>query len=222
MRHVGIIAALPTEMEHILAAMTEVETRTYAHTPFYTGKVGKATVTLTLCGVGCVNAAIHTQVLVDRYPVEALICTGVAGSLSDRIPHLAMVVSEMLTFHDTDPKWQQMYYPGVAEFPADPNLVRLALASAGPEAISGVIVTGNRFVDSPAEKAELAQRFGAIAVEMEGAALAHTAYVNDLPFVVLRCISDMADGQALDTFQRFERLAAKKASDTVLRLLKQL
>lgn len=222
MKHIGIISALRSEMEHILAAMTDIQETTHANTAFYTGQVGKMRVTLTECGIGPVNAAIHAQAMVDCYPVEALICTGVAGSLSETASHLSLVIADRMAFHDMDPKWLQMGYPGVTEFHADPDLVQLAVSCAGEDTVVGTIVTGNSFVEDAAVKADLHARFNALAVEMEGASIAHGAYVNDLPFVVLRCISDMADGSAHGTFQDFEKLAAKKASDTVLRMLAQM
>ncbi len=222
MKHIGVISALRSEMEHILAAMTDVTKKNYVNTPFYTGKVGEITVTITECGIGPINAAIHTQVLVDHYPVEAIICTGVAGSLSEKAGHLSLVISEKMAFHDMDARWLTMGYPGKIEFVADPVLVRLAEECAEAETVIGTIVTGNTFVEDAAMKHDLHSRFGALAVEMEGAAIAHGAYVNNLPFVVLRSISDMADGKAQGTFQDFEKLAAKIASDTVLRMLEKM
>lgn len=131
------------------------------------------------------NAAIHAQAMVDCYPVEALICTGVAGSLSETASHLSLVIADRMAFHDMDPKWLQMGYPGVTEFHADPDLVQLAVSCAGEDTVVGTIVTGNSFVEDAAVKADLHARFNALAVEMEGASIAHGAYVNDLPFVVL-------------------------------------
>lgn len=222
MEHIGIISALHSEMEHILTAMGEVNEEMHANTSFYTGQIGKMRVTLTECGIGPINAAIHAQILADCYPVEALICTGVAGSLSEKATHLSLVVADRIAFHDMDPHWLIMGYPGVTEFSADPALIQLAVDCAGTDTIVGMIVTGNSFVEDASVKAELHRRFHALAVEMEGAAVAHGAYVNDLPFVVLRCISDMADGSAHGTFQDFEKLAAKKASDTVLQMLSRM
>lgn len=219
---IGIIAAMESEMAYFKERLKNLQQETLGGLPCCTGTLDGKEVTVAQCGVGKVNAAMHAQMLIDRHGVSALIQTGIGGSLSPKAPHLSMVIGSELVYHDMQ-KWVlEQYFPNRLTYPADPNLLEIARRCAPEDSVVGIIATGDLFVDDPKAKAAIAQAHGAICCEMEGAAIAQVATLNGLPFLILRCISDMADGDAGMTFQQFEHIAAEKAAKMVHRIMREL
>lgn len=231
MKKLGIIGAMEQEVESLVGAMEEKQSVTVAGSTFYEGKLSGLEVVVVRCGVGKVNAAICVQILCDRFGITHLVNTGIAGSLSARLDIGDLVVSQDAMYHDFDcvhfgyPHGKVPGMDGEA-FPADPALVRLALAAG--EAVypghvcSGRVASGDQFVADAAVKDQIVAHTGALCTEMEGAAIAHAAYRNQVPCVIIRAISDKADHSASMDYPAFERLAAHRCASVTMALAAQL
>jgi len=190
---------------------------------YYTGKIGRVDVVLSTCGIGKVNAAIFTQIMIDRFCVDAIIHTGIAGSMDDRAGHAAVIIADGLTYYDVRPLQLENCFPNRIIFPTDAVLSGTIHAHTGANALQGLVITGDDFIADKARKAELKSRFpAALCVEMEGCAIANTAYVNHVPLAVVRCISDLADNSAAEDYSAFEQEAASRAAQIVLDTLADL
>lgn len=192
--------------------------------PYSTGTLFGKELVVCNSGVGKVNSAMSAQIVIDRFDPDYVINSGIAGSLSEKAPHLSIVVSDLLYYHDFDLSILEMNYPGIDRFPADRGLVEKFFAANTDiqDLVFGNIATGDVFVTSSAKKQEIQKMGDAIACEMEGASIAHVAYANKKPFIVLRCISDLADDDAGQTFDDFEFIAADKVATSVINLIKAI
>ncbi len=223
----GIIGAMDSEVENLKARLTDTTACTVAGREFTVGTLGGQSVVVVKSGIGEVAAAITAQILIDRFGVTALINTGMAGGLDSRLAVKDLVVSADAVQHDFDLTafgHALGYISGEDDtqptrFFADDTLKQRALAAAdavlpsGSKAITGTIASGDIFVDDSALKQRIISLFGAAAAEMEGAAIAHTAAANGVPFVILRVISDLAEHQANISFDELEMYAGKLAGD---------
>ena len=214
----GIIGAMREEIETLLAAMADRSEEEHAGSVYYSGSLHGLPVVVVQCGVGKVNAALSAQILCDCYGVTHLVNTGIAGSLNPALDIGDLVVSTDAIYHDFDCVafgYPACRVPGmdVDAFPADRELIELALSAA--EAVNpghcamGRIASGDQFIASPERKERIVSLTGAVCTEMEGAAIAHAAYRNGVPFVILRAISDKADDSAHMDYPTFERRAAE-------------
>lgn len=218
MKTIGIIAAMDSEMRALANRMENRKEIILGDMPYYTGTLEGVQTVVCCCGVGKVNAAVHTQILIDRFAPDALIQNGVAGSLSQSVKYFDLVVGSELVYHDMQTWVLEQFEPLQTVYSADPKLVELAAKAAGACKI-GRIATGDWFVSEAADKERIASQTNALCVEMEGCAVAHTAALNHVPFVVLRAISDMADGSAHEDYVDFAQKAADRAVEILLRLL---
>ena len=234
---IGIIGAMDLEIRKLTEEeMTSSETVEKAGMVFHVGRLGNTDVVIVKSGVGKVNAAICAQILINCFEVTHLINTGIAGSLDHNINIGDIVVSEDAMYHDMDVTVfgyepgviPQMGTPkGLKNFPASPEM-RAAAISACKEAVPGIgiyegrIVSGDQFICTAEQKHRLVDTFHALYTEMEGAAIAHTAYLNKIPFVVLRAISDKADEEADVSYETFEHQAAENCARLVSRMVRSL
>lgn len=226
---IGVIGAMEVEVQLLRQALDGCTTATHAGMEFSEGTLGGQVVVVARCGVGKVNAALCTQVMVDLYGVTHVVNTGIAGSLDARIDIGDLVVSTDAVHHDMDVS-PLGYIPGqvpgldVLAFPADESL-RAAVVAAAAEAAPGVgvhegrVVSGDQFIASDEVKARLAGEFGGLCCEMEGAPIAQACWLNGVPFVVVRAISDKADGSAEMAYPEFEERAAHRCAAIVERML---
>lgn len=221
---VGVIGAMETEVELLKAAMGDVVAHRIAGMDFAQGTLGSVPAVVVRSGVGKVNAALCVQVLADRFGVSHVVNTGAAGSLDAAIDIGDVVVSTDALHHDADATffgYEPGQVPGMPlAYKADAALQRLAaeaVAKAAPDirAFRGRVVSGDRFVDDRATKQRLACAFGGLCCEMEGAAVAQACWANGIPFVIVRAISDKADGSESETYQAFEDKAARDCSRIV-------
>lgn len=219
---IGIIAAMESELAYFKAHMQNLQAETWAGLEYFSGVLENRSVVVAECGVGKVNAAMHTQIMIDRYPVTSLIQTGIAGSLSPRVRHLSVVIGSELVYHDMQRWVLEQFFPHRLSYASDPRLVQLAAACAPEDHTVGRIATGDVFVDDAERKETIRRDCQALCCEMEGAAVAQTASLNGLPFVIIRCISDLADGSAGAAFSQFEQQAAEKAAAMVHRLVEAM
>ncbi|HZX21574.1 MAG TPA: 5'-methylthioadenosine/adenosylhomocysteine nucleosidase, partial [Clostridia bacterium] len=186
-------------------------------------------VVLVRCGIGKVNAAICTQILISIFDIKTIINIGVAGAIRDTLNILDIVISTDVQQHDFDVTGFG-YKPGEIPrmkkfiFPADENLIEKALNASKEvltdnKAVKGRIVSGDIFVSDVKLKRDLLKNFGGYCTEMEGAAIGHTCYVNNIPFVVIRAISDKADGSAHGNFKEFVYEAVNHSGNIIKAML---
>lgn len=232
----GIIGAMESEVQNLIARMETVTYRDKAGRRFAVGTLGGKEVVVVQSGIGKVAAAITAQMLIDEFAVDGLLNTGMAGGLDPRLAVKDLVVATAALQHDFDITafgHAKGFLYGEDDtkptlFLADETLcekARMAAAKvlpAGSKAIDGIVASGDIFVDDSALKAELRDDFGAAAAEMEGAAIAQTAEANGVPFVILRTISDLAEHQANVSFDELEQYAGKLAGDITAALLENL
>lgn len=229
----GIIGAMDTEIQMIREKMDYCRTNSLYGLKIYQGRIGNVDVVVAKCGIGKVNAARCAQILIDRSKPDYLINTGVAGGIGQSLRIGDMVLSTHLVQHDFDMTClgcvigcQQL--EGEKDKPtlfyADESLLNsfeaAARETAGEITIHrGPIATGDTFVADRSTKERIFETFGALACEMEGGAIAQVAQAARVPFLVVRAISDLADGSASESYTAFERHAAELSARTLLRFL---
>ncbi|WP_350343357.1 5'-methylthioadenosine/adenosylhomocysteine nucleosidase [Proteinivorax tanatarense] len=228
----AVMGAMEEEIALFREAMDDVDKNQKAGLTFYKGEIDNKKIILVHCGIGKVNAAICTQILIDDFGVDNIIFTGVAGALSANLNVLDVVVSTDCIQHDLN-VGAFGYEAGTVprlnkkEFAADDALVKLALKSAKnienfPQIVSGRILSGDEFIADKQRALHLADKFSGHCVEMEGAAVAQASYLNDVSFVIIRAMSDKADGTADVDFPKFVQQAANNSLALVREMLKHL
>ncbi len=222
---IGIIGAMDLEVATLQSKMTDVTVTGKAGMEFHEGILNSTPVVVVRCGIGKVNAALCVQILVDVFDVSHIINTGVAGSLNAKLDIGDILISRDALHHDMDVA-PLGYQPGQVPqmdclaFPADSGLMEAAKASCEKvcgdiHALYGRVVSGDQFIADGAVKDRLITTFQGDCAEMEGAAIAHGAYLNKIPFVIIRAISDKADGSAEMDYPQFERAAAERCARLV-------
>lgn len=229
---IGIIGAMDEEVARLKEQMQNVRITTKAMMDFYQGMLEGKQVVVVRSGIGKSNAAVCTQILVDDFQVSAVINTGIAGSLRNWIDIGDIVVSTDALHHDMDAT--KFGYPlgqvprmDVLSFKADEKMAKLAkevCEEVNPEihVYLGRVVSGDQFVADDAVKSRILDNFGGYCTEMEGASIAHTAYLNKIPFVILRAISDKADNSASMDYPTFEKQAIEHSVRLTMGILKRM
>ncbi|MEG0014044.1 MAG: 5'-methylthioadenosine/adenosylhomocysteine nucleosidase [Cellulosilyticaceae bacterium] len=217
MNTVGIIGAMEEEVISIKRQMKVENTLIIAGMEFCEGILKEKKVVVVRCGIGKVNSAVCTQILIDKFDVNCIINTGVAGGLYPDINIGDIVISSDTVQHDIDKSF----------FEADAKLIELGKAAAesligNQKVYIGRIASGDQFISSMRVKEDIYTTFTAYCAEMEGAAIAHTCYLNQIPFVVIRSISDKADQSAEVNFDEFVHLAAKNASKMIEAIIEKI
>ena len=229
---VGIIGAMEIEVESLKAEMSIKRTVKKASMDFFEGSIGNTEVVVVKSGIAKVNAGICVQILVDEFEVTHVINTGAAGSLDARINIGDIVLSTDAVYHDVDVTvfgYQKGEVPqlGTASFVADETLrekAKAAIKSAAPDLgiFEGRVCSGDQFISSQEVKASIIKDFGGMCAEMEGAAIAQACYLNKIPFIIIRAISDKADGSDIVDYPVFEKKAAHDCAAATMELLKSL
>lgn len=229
MNKIGIIGAMDEEISFLRNEMEVKEIKTIAYMNFYIGIIENKEVVLVRCGIGKVNAAICTQILISIFDIKTVINIGVAGAIRDTLNILDIVISTDVQQHDFDVTgfgYKLGEIPRMKKFifPADKNLIEKALDASKEiltdnKAVKGRIVSGDIFVSDIKLKRNLLKNFGGYCTEMEGAAIGHTCYVNNVPFVVIRAISDKADGSAHGNFNEFVYQAVNHSGNIIKAML---
>ncbi|MBQ3546550.1 MAG: 5'-methylthioadenosine/adenosylhomocysteine nucleosidase [Lachnospiraceae bacterium] len=218
---IGIIGAMDEEVNNLKELITDVQVSTVASMDFYQGKLSGNDVVVVRSGIGKVNAAICAQILIDKFDVSVIINTGIAGSLNADINIGDIVLSKDALEHDMDatsfgydlaviPRMQESVFKG------DEYLIDLTkkVCEENIKDINvfvGRVVTGDQFISDKNKKNWLVENFKGDCTEMEGAAIAHTAYLNNVPFLIIRAISDKADDSAQMDYPTFEAMAIQNS-----------
>ncbi len=230
MVELGIIAAMEIEAQPLVACMTDVVTETVSGVRFAKGNLYGHTAVVAVCGVGKVFAALCAQTMILRYQPVRIINTGVAGSLTTRLSIGDLVIATQVVQHDMDTSAlgdPVGLLSGINKvyLPADTDTIeRLTTAAQGigVRALCGTVASGDRFISDGEHKTWIADTFGALACEMEGAAIGQVCYVNNVPFAVVRAISDDASGQAQMDYPQFSAMAAKNSVALICRMAQNL
>ncbi len=230
---IGIIGAMDEEIYILKEKMQLEKELSFAGMNFYQGKLNNQEIIVVRSGIGKVNAAICTQILISNFSVSAIINTGVAGAIYDELEVGDIVISSDVIEHDVDVTGFGNYklgqIPRMDEyiFKADEKLIHAAVEAGQTKdwkhkIVVGRILSGDVFVASTEKKSFLWNEFQGYCTEMEGAAIGHTCYVNDVPFLIIRSISDKADNTAHVNFNEFIDKAVKNSVQIVIGILERL
>lgn len=224
---IGIITATKEEFAALNQALNTNKTGIMN---FTRGMLGGKQVAGVQAGIGKVNAALCAQTMIDRFRPEAIVNVGVAGSLSDDLKVGDLVISRDAVQHDFDAsffgqEWWKQFGMETIEFKADEKLVSAADRAADKLGYAhevGRIVSGDQFICTWEKKKELGDKFQAQCCEMEGAAIAQVSFLNRIPFVVIRAISDGADDEAGQSYMDFGTFAAQRAVKLIQAMLEEM
>ena len=231
MTKLGIIGAMACEVEALKGKMEQVTVGNHAGSEYFEGTLEGLPAVVVQCGVGKVNAAMCAQILCSVYGVTHLVNTGIAGSLCAELDIGDLVVSKDAMYHDFEVTafgYPHGKVPGmdVIAFPADETLIGYAFAAADSvnpgHAKIGRVASGDQFICEKNQKNKIIEVTQALCTEMEGAAIAQTAYRNGIPFVILRAISDKADDSAEMDYPTFEAMAAEHCAKVTLTMAKRI
>ncbi len=222
----GIIGAMDVEVAILREAMkVEKEQMVYDST-YYTGTLHGHKMVLVCCSVATINAALCASVMIREMGATHIVNIGIAGGMDSSLKVLDVVISKDAGFHDTQPGVCDRFYPFTNIFTADQSLVETTVKAC--ETLKGKdftykvgrVATGDVFVSSSEQKQRINERLeNPLCVEMEGAAIAQASYMNEVPFVIIRTISDFADEQAGMSYEEFEKLAADHSSAIIMKML---
>lgn len=227
---IGIIGAMDNEINFLIKKLENQVCRSYGDLKFISGNFQDKTAVIVKSGIGKVNAARCTQLLIDRYNPTAIINTGIAGGIGQGLSVGDFIIGTECIQHDFDVTafGHSKGYMCTGEADTQPtiyksneNLVHILSVAAqkvinSNSVLRGRIATGDIFVSNLHAKKELNKMFNAVAAEMECCAIAQTAYYANIPFVAARTISDLADGTAAKSFEKFENKAADNSAKIVL------
>ncbi len=229
---IGIIGAMEEEVAKLKERMEDTESKVKAGMTFVSGRLSDKDAVIVRSGIGKVNAAVCTQILADDYKVTLIINTGVAGALYSELNIGDIVISKDALHHDFDVTgfgYKEGVIPRMATsvFVADEELAKKAKevcrrVNPGINAFIGRVVSGDQFVSTDEKKKWLVEKFGGYCTEMEGTGIAHTAYLNNIPFLIVRAISDKADGSAKMDYSEFEMMAIENTVGFVTELVKEI
>lgn len=225
---IGIICAMAIEADGLIKKMTDTETRTIAKLKFTKGKLGNREVVVVVCGIGKVNAAMCAQLMICEYKPEFVINSGVAGATNEEVTILDMVVATEVLQHDMNasalgdpigeidfPDEHRTFFPCDEEI--SDKLYEICKGVDGSSAFRGRVASGDLFVSRRSKREILRIRFDAVACEMEGGAIGHVCFRNEVPFCVLRTISDDLDKHKGMDFIKFAKLASEKSIEVISR-----
>ncbi len=233
---IAVIGAMDCEIFAIKKELFNLKEENYADLKIFTGTLNGKIVILAQSGVGKVNAALNTQYIIDTYKPDIIVNTGVAGGIADGLDVGDIVIGTYLVQHDFDVTvlgYAKGYMcTGVekdkpTKYYCDKGLVEkfqfcLEQNMSKQKIHLGIIASGDKFVSDKEIKKEINEYFGAVAVEMEGCAVAQVATRNKIPFVVTRAISDLADGKTAEYQNEFEKKVSEVSTETIKIFLKNL
>ncbi len=226
MKTIGVICAMESEFECIRQTYSHGTVKNIGLMSFYVAQQGEKQVVASVCGIGKVNAAACAQMMISVFGAECLINSGVAGALSKELHIMDIVAATDVVYHDLEARLLEGdYFPHCAHFPTDPKLSGLVeeiCREQGVPCLCGRIASGEQFVTDSRLKEAIIAGTQAISVEMEGAAIGHVCYLNQIPFTVVRCMSDGADDNGAMDFDTFVGKAAQRCAGITLELIARM
>ena len=230
MEKYGIIGAMESEVRELCGELVNKEIVEFAGLSFSTGFLENKEVVIVKSGIGKVNAALCAQALILKFGVTKIINTGIAGAFAKGLGVFDFVVSTAAVYHDFDTTafgYKIGQVPGLPEsFAADEKLAEAAVVAFGKTAfakkykvIKGVVASGDQFISDSSVKKRIKSNFEPACVEMEGCAIAQTCYLNKVPFVIVRCMSDMADESVEQTYVFNEDICADACACLVKKVI---
>ncbi|MEG0256502.1 5'-methylthioadenosine/S-adenosylhomocysteine nucleosidase [Vagococcus sp.] len=216
----GIISSMSIEIELILGNCKDVKEVQLKQNIFYQCKFEKYELIVVSSGVGKTNASVYTQILIDHFEPDAVINTGVGGGLLDNLEPFDVVLGTSFSYHDVRLKQLKNTFPFKSQFKADRDLVTV-FSEHFPEEKRGEVVSGESFIDDSLEKEKIHKQHKALIVDMETASMAHCCFINDIPFISLTAISDLADDLADKIYYENDKEAADCAGNYLLEILKE-
>ena len=227
---IGIIGAMEEEVTILKRKLNDMNEINIAHVKFYVGELNHKEVVLTQSGIGKVNASISTTLLIEKFNPEVVINTGSAGALDQTLSIGDILVSNHVLYHDANATAFGYEYGQIPQMPktytTDPTLLKKTMHVLEQQQLNGkvgMIVSGDSFIGSSEQRQKIKQQFPeAMAVEMEATAIAQTCYQFKVPFIVIRAVSDLANGKADISFEEFLDKAALSSSETVSLLVESL
>jgi len=232
LQNIGIIGAMEEEIALLRQKASIIDTEQIIGVTFYKGTLYDKKVVLVKSGIGKVNAALCAQILIDRFAVDCIINVGVAGAVYKELSIGDIVISKDAVQHDMDtsvfgdpigiiPSMEESY------FKADKTLIELAekcsmSLTSKAKVFLGRIASGDQFISTPQGKERIWQTVQGYCAEMEGAAIAHTCYLNQIPFVIIRSISDDAEDKAHIAYEQFVKIAAANSSELLEKMFEMM
>lgn len=231
MNSIGIIVAMQEELDEILNIMQEIQKKEVYDITFFKGIIEDNDITVVKSGVGKVNAARTTQILIDKLNVKYIINVGSAGALNPKLNIGDIVIADKLVQHDFDItafNHKKGYITGVGDYIYCNNELVYKLQNVAKNIkdetyniTTGVIASGDIFCTEIKMKEKIYSKFNAQCVEMEGAAIAQVCYLDKIPFVVIRSISDTPNGNNAIVFDEFVKLASKRCANIIKNFFKK-
>lgn len=227
MKTIAVIGAMPSELADIREYFKNQNTEIVNHCgyDFHINTIDENKIINVNCGVSKVNAAVCTQILIDVFKADIIINTGIAGGMHDDVKVCDIVISDYTCPHDVNLEFLEKYFPHCSCFKADPELIGYAVQSCVDmdyKYYIGKIVSGEAFISDNKIKNDIKSKLEPYAVDMESAAIGHCAYINKIPYVSIRCISDNADDEGAMSFEEFEKIAAKRVADIVISVVHRI
>lgn len=228
---VGIIGAMDEEVDLLRSKLKNREDTYLAGSEFYQGEIDSLQVVLLKSGIGKVNAAMGTAILIDKFQPDVIINTGSAGGFHKNLNVGDVIISTEVRHHDVDVTIFGYEYGQVPRMPAyfapDEKLVTVASKSAekidGIQIVKGLIASGDSFMNDPERVEFIRTKLPDLyAAEMEAAAIAQVAHQFEVPFVIIRSLSDIAGKESNISFDQFLETAAKNSAELILLMLKEL
>lgn len=228
---IGIIGAMDVEVASIKEAMTVKQVIKDSGVEYYIGVLGKTKVVVAKCDMGKVHAGICASKMIDKYGCTKIINTGVAGSLDSNIKMGDIVVSTDVVQHDFDAtpigfEKGEIPYTGKISFEADEEMIEKVYEYANnfnehTKAYKGRICSGDQFIASKEKLTKITSEFGGLCCEMEGGAIAQVCYLSDIPFVIMRIISDLPGETKISDYQESEADFSLKCARIVEKMIKE-
>lgn len=225
---IGVIGPTETEIVPFISKIEDKKLSEHAKLKFYSGVYEGVEVVSVFCGVCKVNAAIATQLLINKFEVTHIVLTGVAGALNGQLKIGDIVISSEVAYHDVSSEILTEYHPWMKDIYFKPDSKLLKLSETVAKSLlaphkchTGRIITGEKFITHN-EREHLINIFKPLCVDMESASVAHTCFVNNIPFIVIRSMSDNADENSSETFESNIEMAALNSLILVEGLIKKL
>lgn len=217
---IGVVAAMHLEIECLLSQCEIINEIKLKKNVFYQCELGDTELVIIASGVGKTNASVYTQILIDFFEVQSVVNIGIAGGISNQLKPLDIVLGTSFSHHDVNISQMEQLFPYKSVFNSTQELIQL-FDSFFSDKMIGKIVSGESFVASKSEKEKILKEHSPLLVDMETSSIAHCCFINDIPFISLRAVSDMADESAETTYENNDQIAADKVGSIFVKALEE-